>query len=183
MASQNNISAIFKVVLLTTALFGGLVAQSYATNLITETFLKMNVEVSTGDTTKELASVRVKDQDSSSFEFGNHQIDVKTTFVNFSEDNAALEKQILAEIKVLELDEAGEFELKYSPSMLILQNKWAELEIGSGEDDENQFKLKLKYEDLIKEVQDKAAYLQSLHHKTLWLKGSDVANDSTFKAC
>ncbi len=168
MTSQNNITTFIKVILLTTVLFGGLVAQSYATNLMTETFLKMNVKVSQGDDVNEVASVRAHDKQSSSFEFGNHQIDVKTTFVNWADATTELEKQILAEIQVRELDDAGKFELKYSPSVLILRNKWAELEIGSETDEATKFKLKLQYEDLFTS-EESASLFNSNNQIPAWL--------------
>ncbi len=161
MQQNNNIIASFlKISLITTVLFGGLLAQSYATTLFSDTIMKMNIEFSATDAQNSInqtASMTVHNDDRSSIAFGDHQLDIKTTFVSW-EDNASEHEQVFAEILVQKLNEAGEYQVIYEPSLLILRNEWAELKINS-EDGEESFEIKMQYEDF-KSDKDDNAFLQ-----------------------
>ena len=163
---QHNIFFNFiKVSLFTTILFGGLLAQSYATTLFSNTIMKMNIEFSATDAKNSItqkASMTVHNDQESSIAFGDHQLDIKTKFISW-EDNAAEHEQVFAEILVQKLNEAGEYQVIYEPSLLILRNEWAELKINS-EDGEESFELKMQYEDF-KSEKDDNAFLQ----EPVWL--------------
>ncbi|MGJ8664268.1 MAG: hypothetical protein ACSHWU_11475 [Marinicella sp.] len=156
---NNHITSFLKVSLITTILFGGLLAQSYATTLFSDTIMKMNIEFSATEaesTATQTASMTVHNEQESSIAFGNHQLDIKTTFVGW-EDEAKEHEHVLAEIKVQKLDDDGSYELIYSPSLMILRNEWAELKIDS-EDGKEGIELKMQFNDFIK-LKDDNAYL------------------------
>ena len=149
MAHLNNyITAFIKVSIITTLLFGGLLAQSYATNLITDSIMKMNVEFSAYDstnTTTQTASIEVLNEKESSFNFGDYQLDVKTDL--FHKDALSFEeKNFLAQIKIKQLGEFGQFELVGTPEIITLRNQWAEITLDTDAEQEN-IKLKLQFEE------------------------------------
>lgn len=155
--NNNHITSFLKVSLITTLLFGGLVAQSYATTLFSDTIMKMNIEFSATDaeqTNTQVASMTVQNEQQSSIAFGNHQLDIKTTFVGW-EDEAKEHEHVLAEVKVQKLDADGHYELIYSPSLMILRNKWAEFKIDSADGKEG-IELKLQFNDFQNIKDDKA---------------------------
>ena len=148
MTNNNFMTSFIKISIITTFIFGGLLAQSYATNLVTDSIMKMNIEFSANNdesTNRQTASVAVQNNQQSDFTFGNHQVEVKTTFIQ-KDGVPSNQQQFLAEVNIKRLGESGRFELIGSPAMLILRNKWAEIKLDP-ENDENSIELKLKYED------------------------------------
>ncbi len=176
MQSNNTLLTFIKVSLLFTILFGGLLAQSYATTLFSNTIMKMNIEVSATDaeahTTKQTASMTMHNDELASLAFGDLQLDIKTTF--FSWDEKAKEhEQIFAEILVQKLNESGELQVIKKPSVLVLRNEWAELKFNS-EDGQEGIQLKMQFEDFQPE-QDDNAYWQEPE----WLNWSEKAEENT----
>lgn len=155
MTNNNFLTSFIKISIITTVLFGSLLAQSYATNIFSDVIIKMKLEFTANDTensTTQIASMTVHNEQQSSISFGNHQLDIKTTFLKW-QDGAKELDQILAEVKVQKLDAEGHYQLIHSPSLVILRNKWAELKL----DPENGIELKLKYEDFKPDEDDNTA--------------------------
>ena len=128
MTNNNFLTSFIKISIITTVLFGGLLAQSYATNLVTDSIMKMNIEFTANNdenVTHQTASMTVKNNQQSDFTFGNHHVEIKTTFVK-KDGVPTNEQQFLAEVKIKQLGESDQFELIGSPAMLILRNNWAE---------------------------------------------------------
>lgn len=154
MLNNRFITTFFKISIITTALFGGLLAQSYATNLVSDSIMRMNIEFAADNklsNTPETASVLVQNNQQSDFSFGNHQLEIKTTFIE-NKNLPASEQQFLAEVKIKQLGESGEINLIGSPSMLILRNKWAEFKLNTADKDESiQFKLQFEEDDTANE--------------------------------
>ncbi len=157
---NNYIILFLKVSIITTLLFGGLLAQSYATTtLFPDTVMKMNIEFSTPEgqniTTKK-ASMTVHNKQESSISFGEHQLAIKTTFITW-EGEAKEPEQVLAEIKIQELNDQGEATTVHTPSLMIIRNEWAELKIAP-EDGQEGIELKMQFEDF-EPVNDDNAFL------------------------
>jgi len=80
MANLNNyIITFIKISVITTLFFGGLLAQSYATNLVSDSI--MNTELTTKDiedTNQKTASVLAHEEEPLSFSFGNYQLNIKS---------------------------------------------------------------------------------------------------------
>jgi hypothetical protein len=156
--------------MITTVLFGSLLAQSYATNLFSDVIMKMNVEFTANDTNNhvtQIASMTVHNEQQSSIAFGEHQLDIKTTFLKWEDDAKELD-QILAEVKVQKLDAEGHYQLIHSPSFVILRNKWAEVMLDP-ENAKHSIELKLKYEDFKPVSDDNAALITPTDVSTEWL--------------
>ncbi len=151
MNTQNNVLTSFiKASLLTTFMVGSLVAQSYATTtLFADAVMKMNVAFSSDqeDTTaaKE-ASMTVHNEQESSITFGKHKLDIKSSFIAWDE-NAKEHEQVLADVKIMKINESGETEVIGNPSLLIMRNKWAEVKVNTVDGSES-FELKMQYEDI-----------------------------------
>ncbi len=163
---QNNfLTSFLKASCLTAVMIGGLVAQSYATTaLFTDTVMKMNIEFATtdNDNNPQVASMTVHNQQESSIEFGDHRINIKTTFIKWAED-AVEPEQIFAELKLLKLAENGDIINSHEPSLMIDKNKWAEFRIAPSDDMEG-IDFKMKYED-IPTVEDDSAMI----NEPVWL--------------
>ncbi len=151
MANLNNyITTFIKISVITTLIFGGLLAQSYATNLVSNSIAKMNIEFSSKDsknTIHQTASINIDDNQQSSFAFGDYQLDIKTTLIP-EEGIPYAAQQLLAEVNVKQLGEFGQVELIGSPTKLILRNKWVEFKLDS-EDIQEGIQFKLQYEDYL----------------------------------
>ncbi len=151
MNTQNNVFTSFiKASLITTFMVGSLVAQSYATTtLFSDAVMKMNVAFSgeqDDPTAAKEASMTVQNQQESSITFGKHKLDIKSSFIAW-DDDAKEHEQILAKVKVMKINEAGETEVIGTPSLLIMRNNWAEVKINP-EDGSDSFELKMQYEDI-----------------------------------
>ena len=149
MSTQHFITSFLKAAGLTAVMIGSLVAQSYATNaLFSDTVMKMNIEFSATEndqTETQVASMTVRNEQESSLEFGDHQINIKTTFINWSEE-ATEPEQIFAELILNKLSEEGDIEFTHTPKFMIDKNKWAEFKIAPSADQEG-IEFKMKYED------------------------------------
>lgn len=162
------ILTFLKVSLFTTLLFGGLLAQSYATTtLFPNTVMKMNIEFSAteglDEGTTQKASMTVYNEQQSSIAFGDHQLDIKTTFIKW-EDEATEPEQVFAEILIQSLDEAGTATTTHTPSLMIMRDQWAELKIDA-ENGEEGIELKMKFEDFDPGLNDDNAFVPG----TEWL--------------
>jgi|GEM_PF-2434532 len=146
----NFLISFLKAICLTTIMIGGLIAQSYATTtLFSDTVMKMNIGFSSSDdktTEQQVASMTVHNEQESSIAFGDHQIDIKTTFIKWSED-AAEPEQIIAELKLIKLADNGDIINMHKPTLMIDKNKWAEFRVAPSADREG-IEFKIKYEDL-----------------------------------
>ncbi len=176
--NNNHITSFLKVSLFTTILFGGLLAQSYATTLFSDTIMKMNIEFSATDTDTQKASMTVHNEQESSIAFGDHQLDIKSTFFAW-EDDAAEHEQVLAEVIIQKLNEHGKFQVIHKPSLVIMRNKWAEIQIDP-ENSEETFKLKMQFEDYKSQKDDKAFNVPTPPAQPAWLNWGD--EEQTFKA-
>ncbi len=169
MANNNFLAAFFKISIITTLFFGGLLAQSYATNLVTDSIIKMNIEFTANNdenANHQTASVNVQNNQQSDFTFGNHHVEIKTIFVK--KDGVPVnQQQFLAEVKIKQLGESGQFELIGSPTMLILRNKWAEFKLNTEEENET-IQFKLQYEE-DKDMPNDNAFLT----EPIWLNWGD----------
>lgn len=150
MTKGNFLTTFIKISFITTVLFGTLVAQSYATTtLFSDAIMKMNIAFNSSDDVvneiKEI-SMTVHNEQESSVTFGEHQLDIKSSFIAWDE-NAKEHEQILAEILVKKISESGEIEIIHSPSLLIMRNNWAELKVDP-EDGKEGFELKMQFEDI-----------------------------------
>lgn len=144
------ISSFLKASLLTAFMVGSLVAQSYATStLFSDAVMKMNVAFTTDQDDPNMAkeaSMTVQNEQQSSITFGQHQIDIRSSFIAWDE-NAKEHEQVLAKIKVMKVNEAGQTKLVSNPSLLIMRNEWAEIKVNP-EDGSEGFELKMQYEDI-----------------------------------
>lgn len=180
MTNNNFLTSFIKISIITTVLFGSLLAQSYATNIFSDVIMKMKLEFTANDTENnitQIASMTVHNEQQSSISFGNHQLNIKTTFFKW-EDGAKELDQILAEVKVQKLDAEGHYQLIHSPSLVILRNKWAELKLDP-ENGENSIELKLKYEDFKPVEDDNAALKTPSSVEPGWLNWGDKSTVPT----
>ncbi len=166
MFKHNHFTAFIKVSLFTTMVFGGLLAQSWATTQFSDAVMKMNIEfvATEGDkpgtqSTTQKASMTVHNEQESSIAFGDHQLDIKTTFFGW-EDDAKEHEQVLAEIKIQKLAEDGQYHLVTAPSLLIDRNEWAAVTIDALQG-EAAIELKMQFKDLIRA--QAAAAIESAH--------------------
>lgn len=144
---NNHLITFIKISVITTLLFGGLLAQSYATNLVTDSIINMNIEFAANnkeETNLQTASIAVKDKEVVNFSFGDFQVDIKSNFID-QENNQLENHKFLAEVKLKQLNETGDLGLISTPSMLILRNQWAEFEL-NGEQGQQSIKLKIQYD-------------------------------------
>ena len=143
------ITSFLKASSLTILMIGGLLAQSYATTaLFSDTVMKMNIEFSSTEdknSQPQVASMTVHNEQESSIEFGDHQINIKTTFIKWADD-AVEPEQIIAELKLLKLTENGEIINEHKPTLMIDKNKWAEFRIAPSAEMEG-IEFKMQYED------------------------------------
>ncbi|MCB1582866.1 MAG: hypothetical protein R3E90_09605 [Marinicella sp.] len=168
---QNNVLTSFiKASLLTAVLVGSLVAQSYATTtLFADAIMKMNVAFSSESddpTAAKQASMTVQNEQESSITFGKHKLDITSQFIAW-DDDAKEHEQILAKVKVMKINESGETEVISNPSLLIMRNKWAEVQI-KPEDGSEGFELKMQYEDI---YPSEASLIQ--FDEPIWLNWGD----------
>lgn len=180
MNAQNNVLTSFiKASLLTAVLVGSLVAQSYATTtLFADTIMKMNVAFSSDSddaTAAKQASMTVQNEQESSITFGKHKLDIISQFIAW-DDDAKEHEQILAKIKVMKINESGETEIIGNPSLLIMRNKWAEVQI-KPEDGSEGFELKMQYEDIYQGEANLVPF-----DEPIWLNWADKSKD-TLAAC
>lgn len=151
MNTQNNlITSFIKASLLTAFMVGSLVAQSYATTtLFSDAVMKMNVAFSSEQkdpTAAKEASMTVHNEQESSITFGQHKLDIKSSFIAW-DDDAKEHEQVFANVKVMKINDSGEAEVIGNPSLLIMRNKWAEVKV-KPEDGSEGFELKMQYEDI-----------------------------------
>ncbi|TDR19340.1 hypothetical protein [Marinicella litoralis] len=143
------LTSFLKASSLTVLMIGGLLAQSYATTaLFSDTVMKMNIEFSSTEDNSEkpqVASMTVHNEQESSIAFGDHQINIKTTFIKWTED-AVEPEQILAELKLLKLADNGDIINMHKPTLMIDKDKWAEFRIAPSDEMEG-IEFKMKYED------------------------------------
>ncbi len=171
MTNNNFLSSFFKLSLITTLLFGSLLAQSYATNIFSDVIMKMNLEFTATEdeteiTSTQSASMTVHNEQFSSIAFGKHQLDIKTTFYKWQDDAKEMD-QILAEVEVQKMDATGHYHLIHSPSFVISRNQSAEVKLGT-ENGEDSIELKLQFEDF-EPIEDDSAMLG----EPVWLNWGD----------
>lgn len=159
---QNNfLTSFLKASSLTILMIGGLLAQSYATTaLFSDTVMKMNIEFSSTENENkqpQVASMTVHNEQESSIAFGNHQINIKTTFIKWAED-AVEPEQIIAELKLLKLAENGDIINMHKPTLMIDKNKWAKFRVAPSAEMEG-IEFKMKYEDL-QSIEDDNAMIE-----------------------
>ncbi|MFC3194145.1 hypothetical protein ACFODZ_07820 [Marinicella sediminis] len=175
MNTQHFLTSFLKAAGLTAVMIGSLVAQSYATNaLFSDTVMKMNIEFSATDndqTQTQVAAMTVRNEQESSLEFGDHQINIKTTFINWS-DEATEPEQIFAELILNKIAENGEVEFTHTPKFMIDKNKWAEFKIAPTADQEG-IEFKMKYEDFHR-LKDEKAHLD----QPVWLDWGMAQNEA-----
>ena len=154
MFKHNHFTAFIKVSLFTTMVFGGLLAQSWATSQFSDAVMKMNIEFVATESDKpgtqsttQKASMTVHNEQESSIAFGDHQLDIKTTFFGW-EENAKEHEQIYAEFKIQKLAADGKYHLVHKPALMILRNEWAEVKIDPADGIEG-IDLKVQFKDLI----------------------------------
>lgn len=170
MTKVNFITSFIKISFITTALFGTLIAQSYATTtLFSDAVMKMNVAFNSSEASnneiKEI-SMTVHNEQESSITFDGHQLDIKSSFIAWDE-NAKEHEQVLAEILVKKISESGDFEVIHSPSLLIMRNKWAELKIDP-ENGKAGFEIKMQYEDIYP-----TDAFNTIFNEPIWLNWGD----------
>lgn len=146
---QSLMTSFLKASLFTAFMIGSLIAQSYATtSLFSDTIMKMNVVFNSENEDSNVASeasMTVQNEQESSFTFGQHKLDIKSSFIAW-DDDAQEHEQVLADIKVMKVNDNGEIEVIGNPSLLILRNNWAEIKVNS-EEGQDGFELKMQYED------------------------------------
>ncbi len=174
-STQSNFLASFlKATSLTVLMIGGLLAQSYATTaLFSDTVMKMNIEFSSTEDQNEapqVASMTVHNEQESSIEFGDHQINIKTTFIKWAED-AVEPEQIIAELKLLKLAEDGAIINVHKPTLMIDKNKWAEFRIAPSDESEG-IEFKMKYEDF-HQIEDDSVMIDEPEWLNWDLKSAD----------
>lgn len=150
MTISNYVTSFLKISFITAALFGTLIAQSYATTtLFADAIMKMNIAFNSSaensNDIKEI-SMTVHNEQESSITFGEHQLDIKSSFIAWDE-SAKEHEQILAEILIKKINETGDVEIIHSPSLMIMRNNWAEIKIDP-ENGKEGFELKMQYEDI-----------------------------------
>ena len=119
-----------KISVITTLLFGGLLAQSYATNLFTDSITqpKTDVEINTTENNKQLlTAAHVIQKQQPSLSLGDLDIKLNSNYLN---QNTS-QQQLLAEINLNQLQELGRLELISAPSQVIVRHKWAQIELNT----------------------------------------------------